>query len=157
MYKTLEVYFVACYNSKGKIMEQKIGYLLKNINDHMKTRGDADLKEHNLTLSQSRILAILYYKGGKTTQKQLEDELLVSHPTVVGLIKRLASHHFVNVSIDTKDHRNRIISLTPQGKKLASNMTKVINKQEEIILKGIDNESRQKLKDMLEIILSNID
>ena len=54
-------------------MEEKdIGYLIKNINDKLKVKADADLKHSNLTLAQSRVLAFLDRRGGQATQKEIE-------------------------------------------------------------------------------------
>ena len=54
-------------------MEEKdIGYLIKNINDKLKVKADADLKHSNLTLAQSRVLAFWDRRGGQATQKEIE-------------------------------------------------------------------------------------
>lgn len=54
-------------------MPQKdIGYLIKNINDKLKVKADADLKHSKLTLAQSRVLAFLDSRGGQATQKKLK-------------------------------------------------------------------------------------
>ena len=71
-------------------MPQKdIGYLIKNINDKLKVKADADLKHNKLTLAQSRVLTFLDSRGGQATQKEIEVYLEVSHPTVVGIISRM--------------------------------------------------------------------
>lgn len=54
-------------------MPQKdIGYLIKNINDKLKVKADADLKHSNLTLAQSRVLTFLARQDGQATQKKLK-------------------------------------------------------------------------------------
>ena len=49
-----------------------IGYLIKNINDKLKVKADADLKHSNLTLAQSRVLTFLASQDGQATQKEIE-------------------------------------------------------------------------------------
>ena len=66
--------------------EKDIGYLIKNINDRLKAKADADLKRYNITLAQSRIFAFLNGKGGQATQKEIEIFLEVSHHNVVGIV-----------------------------------------------------------------------
>lgn len=61
-----------------------IGYLVKMIDDKMKVKADADLTHYDLTLSQCRVLTFLQSQEGQATQKEIEDFLEVSHPTVVG-------------------------------------------------------------------------
>ena len=54
-------------------MEKKdIGYLIKNINDKLKVKADADLKHSNLTLAQSRVLAFLDRRGVRQRKKKLK-------------------------------------------------------------------------------------
>lgn len=52
--------------------KKDIGYLIKNINDKLKVKADADLKHSKLTLAQSRVLAFLDSQGGRATQKKLK-------------------------------------------------------------------------------------
>ena len=84
---------VACYafyNGKGGILlNDDIGHLIKIVDEQLKKRFDKDLQKFDLTLSQMRVLWFLKSKGGRTSQKDIEDFLQVSHPTVVGLISRL--------------------------------------------------------------------
>lgn len=64
-------------------MEQyPIGCLLKMITDKIKIQADANLAQHDLTLTQSRVLGYLARSGGTATQKEIEGFLQVSHPTV---------------------------------------------------------------------------
>ena len=68
-------------------MEQyPIGCLLKMITDKIKIQADANLAQHDLTLTQSRVLGYLARNGGMATQKEIEGFLQVSHPTVAGVI-----------------------------------------------------------------------
>ena len=51
-------------------MDYRIGYLFKVITDKIKINADADMRRHNLTLTQSRVLTFLEKKGGTATQKR---------------------------------------------------------------------------------------
>ena len=104
-------------------MPQKdIGYLIKNINDKLKVKADADLKNSNLTLAQSRVLAFLDSRGGQATQKEIEVYLEVSHPTVVGIISRMEQNGHLRCRVDETDKRNKIVALTEQAKALGEEM-----------------------------------
>ena len=50
--------------------EKNIGYLIKSISDKLRMRADADMVEHNLTLSQCRVHAYLNHHDGEATQKE---------------------------------------------------------------------------------------
>ena len=64
-------------------MEQyPIGCLLKMITDKIKIQADASLAQHDLTLTQSRVLGCLARNGGTATQKEIEGFLQVSQATI---------------------------------------------------------------------------
>ena len=81
-------------------MNHGIGYQFKIINDRIKARADADLKTHDLTLTQTRVLGFLAESGGQATQKEIEADLQVSHPTVVGIISRHRTAKFLRSLLD---------------------------------------------------------
>ena len=137
-------------------MESHIGYLIKSINDKIKVHADADLKSHNLTLSQSRVLMFLVKNDGKATQKEIEDFLKVSHPTVVGLVSRMKENGFVTVMQDTDDRRNKVVTRTDTAIKTGSNMDKVVAGMEAKMLKSLSAEQIKQLTEMLETIYRNI-
>ena len=85
-------------------MEQyPIGCLLKMITDKIKIQADANLAQHDLTLTQSRVLGYLEQNGGIATQKEIEGFLQVSHPTVAGVIGRMEQKGFVSCRADPAD------------------------------------------------------
>ena len=130
--------------------------LIKSINDKIKVHADADLKSHDLTLSQSRVLMFLVKNDGKATQKEIEDFLKVSHPTVVGLVSRMKENGFVTVMQDTDDRRNKVVTLTDTAIKTGSNMDKVVAGMEAKMLKSLSAEQIKQLTEMLETIYRNI-
>lgn len=139
-------------------MPQKdIGYLIKNINDKLKVRADADLKNNNLTLAQSRVLTFLDSKGGQTTQKEIEIFLEVSHPTVVGIISRMEQNGYLRCRVDEKDKRNKIVSLTEQAKALGDEMKQTIFANEQRLLASLSKEDIEKLNQMLLTIYNNLE
>lgn len=139
-------------------MTLHIGYLIKSINDKIKIHADADLKSHNLTLAQSRVLVYLKSReNGRATQKEIEDFLSVSHPTVVGLVSRMGKNGFLTSWIDADDHRNKIVELTPSAKKIGDNMDFVIKGMEDKMLSSLSKNQISELSEMLEIIYKNLE
>ena len=45
------------------MLKNDVGYLIKSINDKLKVRADAELKQYHLTISQSRVLVYLRSRG----------------------------------------------------------------------------------------------
>ena len=139
-------------------MPQKdIGYLIKNINDKLKVKADADLKHSNLTLAQSRVLAFLDSRGGQATQKEIEVYLEVSHPTVVGIISRMEKNGHLRCWVDETDKRNKIVALTEQAKALGEEMEQRISANEKMLLASLSEADIKKLKQMLLIIYNNLE
>jgi DNA-binding MarR family transcriptional regulator len=143
-------------SEKNDISDRKVGYLLKLVNDRLRTKADANLLEHDLTLSQSRILRFLSHHEGTATQKEIEDHLGVSHPTVVGLIARLKEKGFVECSTDKKDRRNRIITITAKAISLEEEMGKLIDSNEQKMLSALSDQQIMVLKSALETIFENL-
>lgn len=133
-----------------------IGYLIKSIDDKLKIEADEDLKRHKLTLSQSRVVGFLMQQGGTATQKEIEDFLSVSHPTVVGLVSRMAQNGMVSTHFDS-NNRSKVVSLTEQAKTIAVDMNKTIAEHERSLLAGLTDEEISALETALKSILKNLD
>ena len=139
-------------------MPQKdIGYLIKNINDKLKVKADADLKHSNLTLAQSRVLAFLDSRGGQATQKEIEVYLEVSHPTVVGIVSRMEQNGNIKCWVDETDKRNKIVALTEQAKALGEEMEQRILSNEKKLLASLSEADIKKLKQMLLTMYNNLE
>lgn len=134
-----------------------VGYLIKNINDKLKVRADADLKHYNLTLAQSRVLAFLNSKGGKATQKEIEIFLDVSHPTVVGIVSRMEKNGYLISWIDKNQKRNKIVSLTEHAKAISMDMEQNIYDNERRMLASLSEEDVLHLKKILGVICKNLE
>ncbi|MGM9607932.1 MAG: MarR family winged helix-turn-helix transcriptional regulator [Oscillospiraceae bacterium] len=134
-----------------------VGYLIKTINDKLKVRADRDLKSRGLTLAQSRVLAFLHSRDGKATQKEIEDFMEVSHPTVVGIVSRMEQSGYVTTWIDPKNKRNKMVQLTPQADLIGKTLDSTIQAQEERMLRGLTPEQVTQLEQLLLVIYQNLD
>ncbi len=137
-------------------MNDDIGHLIKIVDEQLKKRFDKDLQKFDLTLSQMRVLWFLKSKGGRTSQKDIEDFLQVSHPTVVGLISRLKEKKFVEITTNPEDHRSRIISATPKAEVFYKDSDRRKMLSENLICNNLTPEDVVELKRMLLIICSNL-
>lgn len=133
-----------------------IGYLMKTINDKIKVKADADLKSHALTLSQSRVLAYLNGRGGQATQKEIEDFLEVSHPTVVGIVSRMEQNGFLTTWFDAGHQRSKMVRLTGKAQAFGEDMDSIIREQEETMLRGLTPEEIAQLERALLVIYHNL-
>lgn len=138
-------------------MNKHIGYLIKNVNDKIKCKFDADLKSHNLTLSQSRVIAFVSRHGSVSTQKEIEKFLGISHPTVVGIISRMERNGYITCTVDDSDRRNKIVKLTDKAIEVCSEITEKIKQNEIAMMKSLSEDEVETLSRLLEIIYKNIE
>ena len=130
------------------MLKNDVGYLIKSINDKLKVRADAELKQYHLTMSQSRVLVYLRSRGGQATQKEIETFLVVAHPTVVGLVSRMEQNGYVTCW-PCEDGRNKYVKLTPQAEAIDKDMQENMHANEEMLLAPLSPEERERLRDLL--------
>ncbi len=134
-----------------------IGYLIKMINDKVKVKADADLNTYELTLSQSRVLTFLKSKGGQATQKEIEEFLEVSHPTVVGIVSRMEQNGYVTTWFAPKQQRSKMVRLTKKAQTIGEELIRMVQEQEASMLQGLTQEQVTELAKMLRVIYENLE
>lgn len=139
------------------MLPRGIGYLIKTINDKIKVKADADLNAYELTLSQSRVLTFLNSKDGQATQKEIEDFLEVSHPTVVGIVSRMEQNGYVTTWLAPKQQRSKMVRLTTKAQTIAEELVRMVQNQEATMLRGLTQEQITELTKMLRIIYDNLE
>lgn len=130
------------------MLKNDVGYLIKSINDKLKVRADAELKQYHLTRSQSRVLVYLRSRGGQATQKEIETFLDVAHPTIVGLVSRMEQNGYVTCW-PCEDGRNKYVKLTPQAEAIDKDMQENMQASEEMLLAPLSPEDRERLRGLL--------
>lgn len=139
-------------------MPQKdIGYLIKNINDKLKVKADADLGRYDLTFAQSKVFAFLHSHGGEATQKEIELFLEVSHPTVVGIVSRMEQKGYLTCRLDETNRRNKLVALTEKAETLGAEMEEHMRGNEQQLLASLSDEEVAQLRRMLEIVYKNLE
>lgn len=137
--------------------DKDIGYLIKNINDKLKVKADNQLKEYDLTMTQSRVFAFLESKNGLATQKEIEVFLDVSHPTVVGIVSRMEKKGYLRTWIDEKDKRNKMVQLTEKASGIGTNLREDMQKNEQKLLSPLSDNEIKTLREMLIKIYNHLD
>ena len=138
-------------------MNHGVGYQFKIIDEKIKVRADADLKRHDLTLMQTRVLGFLVEMGGQTTQKEIEDDLQVSHPTVVGLVSRMEQKGFLSCRPDPMDRRNKLVELTDKAQLVGHDIDVTVEQHDRELLQGFSEQEIDTLKSFLNRIIHNLD
>ncbi|WP_432649779.1 MarR family winged helix-turn-helix transcriptional regulator [Huintestinicola sp.] len=136
--------------------DKDIGPLIKRVNDKLKAAADASLKESGLTFSQTIVMEFVHSQGGQTTQKEIEDHMQVSHPTVVGIVTRLEKNGFLTCCMDETDRRIKIVRETDKAVEAKNTMCAEAQKTERRITAGLSDKDLEDLRRMLNTIYNNI-
>ncbi len=136
--------------------EKDIGFLTKRLTDKIKASVDTLLKEQGLTFSQTMVIGFLSECGGRATQKDIENYLQVSHPTVVGIVSRLEKNGFVECFTDKKDRRNKIVLVTDKALNIADVIADGKSKMEKRLTKGLSEAELTEFRRMIDILIKNL-
>lgn len=129
---------------------------IKYISDKVRQKADNNLKDHNLTLSQVRVLRFLTCVGGSCSQKEIEDYLQVSHPTVVGIVSRMEQSGFLQTDVCSKDKRNKIVTMTDKGNNMSLDLRRYMEQYEQDVLRGLTDDDKVRLAELLDKIACNL-
>lgn len=131
--------------------------MIKYITDKVRQKADNNLKDHNVTLAQVRVLNFLWRQEGSCSQKQIENFLQVSHPTVAGLVSRMEQSGYIQTSVSSDDKRNKIVTVTDSGMALASELCRFMDELDNRMLEGLSEEQQSQLADMLLTVAKNLE
>ncbi len=130
---------------------------LKLINQEMIKMVRCSMQKYDLTKSQIDVLRILRFSNHPLCQKDIQDLLHVTNPTVTGLLNRLESKGFIRRVNHPFDHRIKTIEMTDLAMEFDHHIQSCIHQVDQTITKGLTNQQIQTLKEILPIILKNIE
>lgn len=135
-----------------------ISFLIKLIGDTIETKVNKRLKPHGITLSQERVLSYLHErKTEKTSQKDMEEYFQVTHPTIIGILKRLESKGLIYSEVDEIDKRVRNISLSPDFELKAGTLLSFQKEMEKQMLHDVSEVEEMLLREHLYKLLNNVE
>lgn len=139
--------------------ENDVGFIVKQIHDDLGSYLDGRLRANGLTSAQVEVIRFLSEREGeRTTLRDLEEYLGVSHPTVVGLVRRLAEKGILRSDRDPKDGRARNLSLTPMAReeRIGIPTFEKVKEAEELLTRGFTGEERLELVRLLRRVQENL-
>ncbi|MBQ9062726.1 MAG: MarR family transcriptional regulator [Eubacterium sp.] len=91
--------------------------LMKQIIEMLSKRANRMMKKNDLTFTQMMVLKMLMDEEDHTlSQGKITQGLMVSQPTVAGVIKRMHKKDFIRILPDSSDGRIKIIQLADRGR-----------------------------------------
>ncbi len=137
--------------------EVGIGFYMKKINDYIHADANERLKKLDLTYSQMHILIYILRCGGTSVrQKDILHYFNISHPTVVGLLKRMERKGLITVESDPYDRRGNCVTALPKASGILDEMREGQKHVEELLTKNLSKEQETELKEILRIIYAGM-
>ncbi len=139
------------------IIIKPIGFIIKLINDSITVHVNSSLKPYELTMSQINVLGYLHENEDKlVTQKELEEQLHVSHPTIVGILKRLEKKGLIRTFLNPNKKTMKIVTLTEYEAELFKNLSRGAKEFENKLLAGFTDDEKSRLEEFLIRLHKNI-
>jgi DNA-binding MarR family transcriptional regulator len=95
------------------------------------------------------VLNILVEASEPLSQTTLKERLLVTGPTVTGVVDSLERRGLVRRRLDAADRRRRLIEITPKGRAVAADFLPVVHAAERPWLACLSNAEQRTLLDFL--------
>lgn len=130
---------------------------LKNIDDKMEKVFNQDLSKCQLTKTQGFVLLLIENANGEISQKEIQCQLKCSHPTVVGIIKRLQQNGFVETRVDKRDRRNRLIRITQKALDTKEMIKQIIDHQNQMMIQYLTPQQIETLLFLLDRLNQGLD
>lgn len=133
------------------------GFYIKRISDYIESDANRALEQYGITCSQARVLSFLLKSQDKATiQKDIEDYLELKHPTVIGILQRMEAKGIIVSTVDSKDKRQRIITLTDSAFELEKRIADHVEDAEQRMAEGMTQEELDTIKLLLHKVYKNI-
>jgi MarR family transcriptional repressor of mepA len=132
-------------------------YMIRHIGGELNAIANKELKAYGLTMTQARIIVYLCQHDGCVTQKELEQNLGVSHPTVVNMVAQLEQDGYVSSQVDTADRRFKVITITDKARGVAQDLMTKVQAQDAEFLQPLNDRQRANLKEALQLIFTSME
>ncbi|MBO5556645.1 MAG: MarR family transcriptional regulator [Oscillospiraceae bacterium] len=125
-----------------------------------KKKMDEMLQEKGLTGVQFRLLALLIHREqsdpGEIYQKDLEQMLQVSHPTMTDMLRRLEKKGFLRCESGSRDRRCKRILSTEKARALEQDVARVEKATRDWLCQGLSPEQIRQLIGITDVMLQNL-
>ena len=140
-------------------MTRKIdcGEYIHWISDVLEKRTELLLAKGGLTLSQMMVIeSFRHSKDGYQTVQDIQNALHVAQPTASGLVKRMEKKGLLK-RVDSKDKREKVLTLTEEGKDAINNARNGMLSIESILLASLNEEEIEQFRNLLDKIWNSLD
>ncbi|MEG3071262.1 MAG: MarR family transcriptional regulator [Candidatus Syntrophopropionicum ammoniitolerans] len=116
-----------------------------------------DLLGYDLTSVQAEVISFLIKnRDGQINMQDLQNNLMLTHPTVIGIVKRLESKGLIVSKKGKPDARCTYIRLTENGALFKNILDRLATENAAILLRGMTDEEQKEFYRLLQIVQKNI-
>ncbi len=131
--------------------------MLRYIYNQMERSRNLDFSKLGITSSQASVMLFLFKnRTQQLTQQNVQASLMLSHPTITGLMQRLESKEFIKRENNPHDGRCKFIALTEKGEEIERALKKNTREMENRALEGITADELVILDHCLRTIADNL-
>lgn len=131
--------------------------LIKQIHDEMEKRANNALRANDLTMAQVGALVELYRAPERQLYlKELERLLHVAQSTAAGIVVRLEQKGLVESFGDSRDHRVKLVRITPAGESCCLLADENMRRAEEGLLAGLTETERSIFFSLLQKVCDSL-
>ena len=135
-----------------------IGAMIKILSEALRQQANRDCREYNLTMQQMRIIHFLKKRENNevTSQKDIQDFLKISHPTVVNILHLMKNKGFIETSVSPKDKRVKLVRLTGREEGFVTQMIQNRERLERQLVKWLSPKEQNDFLRFLKLAYQNI-
>lgn len=141
--------------SAGGVWDE-IALYFKKISQALDKKMNALVREMGLTVSQCRVLQLLWQSGGSAPFREAEERLGSTHATVSGIVKRMEKSGYVRTEPDEGDRRAKRIRLDERASALFMKADELKNDMLRVLDRTLSERQKHDLLGCMKIILNNI-
>ena len=130
---------------------------IKILNTAIERVLNREMAPYGLTYTQATIIGYLFMNQNKEIcQKDVEQNLGLTHPTVSSILDRLEEKRLISTVFSQTDRRFKILKLTPQSLVLHQKIHQKIMEISHEIFEGISSEEEQSLFTLISKMKENL-
>lgn len=130
---------------------------IKILNTAVERLMNQELAELGLTYTQTTVIGYLFDNDGREVcQKDIEDSLGLTHPTMSSILSRMEKNGFLTTEPSSVDRRYKTIRLTPKATELRAAISEKYQRLKTVLYQGISEEDRAVFEVVLRTMLQNL-
>lgn len=141
---------------KSMSSDQEILRLVWQVGNALAKRRNRLLAEYGLTGSQSEVLGLLLRDQKPFSVREIQDELMLSHPTVSGIVRRLEAKGLLAREAAPNDARLTRLRLTIAGRRVRDSLYLASAGSEALFLGGMTAEDKAQFAALLRTVKDNV-